>query len=111
MSEYPSPSAFEQAVTQAREELDNYKNVKSTHRENFEKWANENGFYEDEHYYMQGSQTRRHYNEAMWVAWEGCREQFIHIGYVPLGGDTILKIQGFIELKKAGVPCIAVYKI
>lgn len=66
------PSAFEQAVVQAREELDNYKKVKSNLRESFEKWSDENGHYEDEHYYMQGSQTRRHYNDAMWVAWQGC---------------------------------------
>lgn len=45
-----------------------------TSREQFEQWCDETHRFEDEHYYQQGSQTRRHYPEDQWEAWEASRQ-------------------------------------
>lgn len=80
-----------------------------TEREEFEKWCDATGRYEDEHYYMQGSQVRRHYPDELYEAWFSATARFILIGYRPNGGDQIVDKESADQLNASGIGAHNVY--
>lgn len=58
--------------------------IKTNLRKAFEAWADIHGHFEDEHYYFQGSQTRRNYSQAHWEGWLAHAHYFAALANEPV---------------------------